>query len=48
LRLHPRRQPVHRLVERRRVEQQRRDVLEDDPRLGEVGDVPYVGAEVNQ
>jgi hypothetical protein len=39
---------MHRLVERGRIEQQRRDVLEDDPRLREVGDVPYVGAEVNQ
>ena len=32
-------QRVDRCAQRLRVEEQRRDVLEDDPRLGEVGDV---------
>ena len=47
-RARPLRDPLDRRVERMRVQQQRRDVLEDDPRLREAADVPYVGAEVNQ
>ena len=38
-RLRPLGEPLDRLVQRRRVCEQRHDVLEDDPRLGEVRDV---------
>jgi hypothetical protein len=34
------------VVERRVIEEERGDVLEDDPGLGEVGDVLDVGLEV--
>ena len=40
------RESAHRGVEGHGIEQQRRDVLEDDPRLGEVGHVPDEIAEV--
>jgi hypothetical protein len=36
------------VLQRRRVEQQRRDVLEDDPLLRKVRDVPYVSAKVQR
>ena len=42
------REPIDRVAERLLVGEERHDVLEDDPRLREVGDVPDLGGEVDR
>ena len=47
-RAHESGEPCHRRVQSRRVQQQRRDVLEHDSRAREVWDIPDVGAQIHR